>query len=165
MRQHLTVQRQMVLLKEWYAELKKGLSALLVQSGLQESRWAEAMECTCHLRNIQDLLSDGQKPYERRFGEPPKGPIIPFGSMIEITLYLPKTCQDSTSSVRRFYLEYSSAMSCMRVESGRETFLVADSVELEKMDASEIHAGRLNAKEVLTPKMVKLSDSRSQMEQ
>ena len=56
-------------------------------------------------------------------------------------------------------------MSCMRVESGRETFLVADSVELEKMDASEIHAGRLNAKEVLTPKMVKLSDSRSQMEQ
>ena len=29
--------------------------------------------------------------------------------------------------------------------------MVADIVELEKMDASEIHAWRLNAKEVLTP--------------
>ena len=31
---------------------------------------------------IQDLLSDGKTPYERRFGEPFKGPIIPFGSMV-----------------------------------------------------------------------------------
>ena len=30
--------------------------------------------------------------------------------------------------------------------------LVADIEELEKMNVSEIHAGRLNAKEVLTPK-------------
>ena len=29
--------------------------------------------------------------------------------------------------------------------------MVADTEELEKMDASEIHARRLNAKEVLTP--------------
>ena len=29
--------------------------------------------------------------------------------------------------------------------------MVADIEELEKMDASEIHARRLNAKEVLTP--------------
>ena len=40
----------------------------------------------------------------------------------------------------------------MREESGKETFLVADIEELEKMDPSEIHTGRLNAKEVLTPK-------------
>ena len=38
-----------------------------------------------------------------------------------------------------------------RGESGKETSLVADIEELEKMDASEIHAKRLNAKEVLTP--------------
>ena len=36
-----------------------------------------------YLRNIQDLLSDGKTPYERRFGEPFKGPIIPFGSLVE----------------------------------------------------------------------------------
>ena len=41
------------------------------------------MECYTYLRNIQDLLLDGKTPYERRFGEPFKGPIIPFGSLVE----------------------------------------------------------------------------------
>ena len=41
------------------------------------------MECYTYLRNIQDPLSDGKTPCERRFGEPFKGPIIPFGSLVE----------------------------------------------------------------------------------
>ena len=41
------------------------------------------MECCCYLRNIQDLLSDGKTPYERRFGMPFDGPVIPFGAMVE----------------------------------------------------------------------------------
>ena len=41
------------------------------------------MECFCYLRNIQDLLSDGKTPYERRFGMPFNGPVIPFGAMVE----------------------------------------------------------------------------------
>ena len=41
------------------------------------------MECCCYLRNIQDLLSDGKTPYEGQFGVPFKGPIIPFGAMVE----------------------------------------------------------------------------------
>ena len=41
------------------------------------------MECCTSLRNIQDLLSDGKTPYERRFGKPFKGPIIPFVSLVE----------------------------------------------------------------------------------
>ena len=32
---------------------------------------------TPYLRNVTDLLSDGKTPYERRFGQPFKGPIIP----------------------------------------------------------------------------------------
>ena len=36
-------------------------------------------------------------------------------------------------------------------ESGKVTFMVQDIEELEQMDASELHAQRLNAKEVLTP--------------
>ena len=35
------------------------------------------------LRSIQDPLSDGKTAYERRFGKPFKGPIIPFGSWVE----------------------------------------------------------------------------------
>ena len=41
------------------------------------------MESDCYLRNIQDLLSDGKTPHERRFGIPFKGPGIPFGAMVE----------------------------------------------------------------------------------
>ena len=41
------------------------------------------MECCCSLRNVQDLLADRKTPCERRFGERFKGPIIPFGAMIE----------------------------------------------------------------------------------
>ena len=43
--------------------------------------------------------------------------------------------------------------------------MVADTEELEKMDACEIHAWRLDAKEVLTPKNGEKSFSQSQMEQ
>ena len=46
--------------------VKEGTSAVLLQSGLDEKWWADAMErYCCNLRNIQDLLSDGKKPYER----------------------------------------------------------------------------------------------------
>ena len=51
------------------------------------------MECNTYLRNIQDLLSDGKTPYERRFGEPFKGPIIPFGSLVE---YYPISAEDQS---------------------------------------------------------------------
>ena len=51
------------------------------------------MKCFYHLRNIQDLLSDGKTPYERRFGEPKKGPIIPFGSLVE---YYPISAKDQS---------------------------------------------------------------------
>ena len=42
------------------------------------------------LRNVKDLLSDGKMPYERRLGQPFNGPIIPFGSLVYITLKLQK---------------------------------------------------------------------------
>ena len=37
------------------------------------------------------LLADGKTSFERRFGEPFKGPIIPFGAMVE---YHPISAQD-----------------------------------------------------------------------
>ena len=47
--------------------VKEGTSAVLLQSGLNESWWADSMECYTYLRNVTDLLSDGKTPYERRF--------------------------------------------------------------------------------------------------
>ena len=40
--------------------IKEGTSAVLLQSGLDEKWWADAMECSCYLRNVQDLLADGK---------------------------------------------------------------------------------------------------------
>ena len=51
------------------------------------------MECNTYLGNIQDLLSDGKTPCERRFGEPLKGPIIQFGSLVE---YYPISAKDQS---------------------------------------------------------------------
>ena len=66
--------------------IKEGTSAFLLQSRLDEKWWADSMKCYCNLRSIQDLLADGKTPYERRFGEPFRGPMIPFGSMVEYHL-------------------------------------------------------------------------------
>ena len=71
--------------------VKEGTSAVLLQSGLNESWWSDSMECYTYLRNVTDLLSDGKTPYERRFGQPFNGPIIPFGSLVE---YHPITAKD-----------------------------------------------------------------------
>ena len=51
------------------------------------------MECYTYLPNVTDLLSDGKTSNERRFGKPFKGPIIPFGSMVE---YHPITAKDQS---------------------------------------------------------------------
>ena len=100
------------------------------------------MECYCCLRNIQDLLSDGKTLYERRFGMPCHGPVIPFWSNGRISPYF---CERpvATASVRLESLARYLSPLCMWRESGIE--------ELEEMDASELHARRLNAKEVVTP--------------
>ena len=75
--------------------VKEGTSAVLLQSGLDENWCADSMECYTHLRNMQDLLLDGKTPFERRFGKPLKGPIIPFGSLVE---YHPISAKDQSKS-------------------------------------------------------------------
>ena len=132
--------------------VKEGTSAVLLQSGLNESWWADSMECYTYLRNVTDLLSDGKTPYERLFVQPFKGPIIPFGSLVE---YHSKTAKDQ-SRIHQFgekvlpglFLGY--ALYAGGIWKG--DVLIADLEELEKMDASEIYSKRLNAKEVIFPK-------------
>ena len=110
------------------------------------------MEGCWYLRKMQDLLSDGKIPYERRLGEPFEGPMIPFGGMVEYHEISSKdqSKQGSTILVRRSCQEITRiCIGYMRIWKG--DILVADIEELENMDTSEIHARRLNAKEVLTP--------------
>ena len=94
--------------------VKEGTSALLLQSSLNEDWWADSMECYTYLRNVRDLLSDGKPPYERRFGQPFKGPIIPFGSLVEYYPITAKTSQESIHLERKSYLDCSSDTHCTR---------------------------------------------------
>ena len=125
----------------WNAEIVvrriiKGTFAVLLQSGLDESWWADSMECYTYLRNVTDLLSDGKTPYERRFGKPFEGPVIPFGSLVE---YHPITAKDQ-SRIHQFgkkvlpglFLGY--ALYARGIWKG--DVLIADLEELETMDAS-----------------------------
>ena len=132
--------------------VKEGTSAVLLQSRPNESWWAVSMECYIYPRNVTDLLSDGKTPYERRFGQPFKGPIIPFGSLVE---YHPIIAKDQYR-IHQFgkkvwpglflwYALYAEGI-------WKSDVLVADLEELETMDASEIYSKRLNAKEVIFPK-------------
>ena len=73
--------------------VKEGTSAVLLQSDLDENWWADSMERYTYLRNVQDLLSDGKTPNERRFRKPFEGPIIPFGSLVE---YYPIFAKDQS---------------------------------------------------------------------
>ena len=102
--------------------VKESTSAVLLQSGLNESWWADSMECFTYLRNVTDLLSDGKTPYERRFGKPFEGPIIPCGSLVE---YHPITAKDQSrihQFGRKFYLDCSSDTLCTREEFGKVTY-------------------------------------------
>ena len=49
------------------------------------------MECHCYLQNVQDLLADGKTPYERRFGEPLKGPL-----WLNVVEYHPISARDQS---------------------------------------------------------------------
>ena len=100
------------LLRERYAGLKKGHLLYCCNQVWMEKWWTDSMECYCYLRNIQDLLSYGKTPYDRRFGMPFNGPVTPFGAMEQTRLH---------QFGAKVYQVYSLDMHYTRVESGKET--------------------------------------------
>ena len=97
------------------------------------------------------FLSDGKTPCARRFGIPCNGPVIPFGAVVE---YHPLSAKD-ISRLQQFGPEVLPGIFLVYVLYAgvnlKRNIMIEDIEELEEMDASEIHARRLNAKEVLTP--------------
>ena len=103
----------------------------------------------CYLRNVQDLLADGKTPYERRFGEPFKGPVIPFGAMVEYHPISPRD-QPIIHQLGKKVLP-GIFLGSDSVAGGiwKGDILIADLEDLERLEASEIYPRRINAKEVL----------------
>ena len=72
--------RRMVLLKEQYAESRKELLQVVLQSGLDENWRADSMVCYCKMRKVQSFFFLGGKtPNGRRCGEPFRGTVNPCG--------------------------------------------------------------------------------------
>ena len=128
--------------------VKEGTSAVLLQSGPDNEWWADSMECYCYLRNIQDLLSDGKTGGSECHFD---GSVFPFGAMVE---YHPISAKD-TSRLQQFGPKVLPGifLDCALYAGGiwKGDIMVADVEKLEEMDASELHARRLTAKEVSTP--------------
>ena len=106
------------------------------------------MECHCYLRYVQDLLADGKTPYETRFGEPFKGPIIPFGAMVE---YHPISTRD-LSRLHEFKKVLPGTFLGHELVVGgiwKGDILIADVEDWETLDASDIYPRRINAQEIL----------------
>ena len=81
-----TFQKQLGMLRERYAGLKKALLLYCCkQVWMKNGGWIPwSAAALCETWKIS--WPDGKTPYERRLSEPFKGPIIPFGSMVEYQL-------------------------------------------------------------------------------
>ena len=67
-RLHHTDRRTNGIAERTVRRVKEGTSAVLLQSGLNESWWADYVECYTYLRNVTDLLSDGKTPMKDVLG-------------------------------------------------------------------------------------------------
>ena len=103
----------------------------------------------CETSQISKLM--GRRLMKDVLVQPFKGPIIPFGSLVE---YHPISAKDQSKS-HQFGkkvlpgLFFGYALYAGGIWKG--DVLVADLEELETMKASEIYSKRLNAKEVIFP--------------
>ena len=124
-------------------KFKEGTFAVLLQSGLNESWWADSMTCYTYLRNVTDLLSDGKTPYEKRFGQLYNRRIIPFGPFVEYHFIIAKEKtiihKIGKKVLPGLFLGY--ALYAGGIWKG--DVLVADLEEFETMDASEIYSKNL----------------------
>ena len=130
--------------------VKEGTSAELTQSGLDENRWADSMECYLSAKRHRSFIW-WEDTIWKAFRNAFNGPVIPFGAIVECH---PISAKD-TSRLHQFGpkvlpgIFIGFVLYAERIWKG--DIPIADTEELEKMDATELHARRLNAKEVLTP--------------
>ena len=99
---------------ETNGRVKLGTSSVLVQSGFQESWWAEATQCSCYLRNVPGLLAGSQTPSERRINSPFEGRLFHLEQKCNFIQYQQKTEVECISSAQKYFLEFSMDALCTR---------------------------------------------------
>ena len=101
--------------------VQEGTSVVSLQSGLNENRWADSMECYTYLRNVTDLLPDGKTPMKDVLGNHSRDRFH-LVHWLSIILLLRRTSQESINWERKSYLDCSSDTPCTRGEFGRVTY-------------------------------------------
>ena len=77
------------------------------------------MEWYCHLRNVQDHLSDRRTPHEKRVNAAIDGPIMPFGAECS---HVPKWTDNLFISLAiSCCLAHAHGPRCIREDGGQET--------------------------------------------
>ena len=102
--------------------VKEGTSAVLLQAGLNESWWADSMECYTYLRNVTDYYVMGRRLKKDVVGNHLKDRLFHLVHWLSITLQLRRVCQESINLERKFYLDCSSDTLCTRGDFGRVTY-------------------------------------------
>ena len=103
--------------------VKEGTSAVLLQSGLNESWWADSMECftpICETSQIYYLM--GRRPMKDVLGNHLKDLLFHLVHWLSITQELRRISQESINLERKSYLDCSSDTLCTRGEFGRVTY-------------------------------------------
>ena len=103
----------------------------------------------CEIFRIFYLM--GKSPYERRFGMPFRRTSNTVRSDGGTSPYFCEGHIGMTSVWFKSLAMYILRLCLLRGRIWKGAIVVADVEELEQTDASEVHARRLNAKEVLTP--------------
>ena len=133
--------------------VKEGTSAVLLQSGLNESWVGQILwnvTPICETSQIYYLM--GRRPMKDVLGNHLKDLLFHLVHWLSIILWLRRISHESINLERKFYLDCSSDTLFTRGGIWKGDVLIADLEELETMDASEIYSKRLNAKEVIFPK-------------
>ena len=103
--------------------VKEGTSAVLLQSGLNESWWADSMECyiyVCETSQIYYLM--GRRPIQDVSGNHLKDLSFHLVHWLSFILLLRRTSQDSINLERKFFLDCSSDTFCTRVKFGKVSY-------------------------------------------
>ena len=143
----LIVSRQLILLREQYAALGKGrLQYCCNQVWMKNGgRIPWNVTAICEMFKTWKHLMKGDLEKHSK-------DVTLFESMIE---YHPNSAKDQSRQFGKkvlsgIYLVY--VLHARRHLGRRHVIMVVDTEELENLDASDVHARRLNAKEVLMPK-------------
>ena len=102
--------------------VKEGTSAVLLQSGLNESWWADSMECIpiCETSQIYCLM--GRRPMKDVLGNHLKDLLFHLVHWLSITLLLRRTSRESINLERKSHLDCCSDTLSTRGEFGRVTY-------------------------------------------